>query len=210
MLSLSYENELRKNGYATIAGIDEAGRGPLAGPVVAAAVLFDFEEIPPALTKLADSKKLTARQRATLYDAILEHAAAYGIGIVDHVLIDEINILQATFVAMHRAIDGLAAFPDLVVIDGNLPLPRYRRPQRSVVDGDALIFSIAAASVLAKVTRDRLMERFHEQYPQYCFDRHKGYGTKLHLEALREHGPCEIHRRSFAPVKSMLSSRGVL
>lgn len=203
MLSLSYENRLRRQGYTLIAGIDEAGRGPLAGPVVAAAVVFDIQHIPPALQTLADSKKLSARAREALYPAIIEHAV-YGIAAVDHRVIDRINILQAAFAAMREALDKLPRTPDMALVDGNLRIPGYAGAQTPIIDGDAQILSIAAASVLAKVTRDRLMVRYHEEYPRYHFHKHKGYGTKLHLQALKLYGPCEIHRRSFGPVKAML------
>lgn len=180
-------------GYSLVCGVDEAGRGPLAGPVCAAAVI-----LPPdlELPGLNDSKKLTDKKRRELYDLITEQAVAYGIALVDEKKIDEINILQATFCAMQEAVNALHTKPDLVLIDGNRE-PELPMDARSIVKGDSLSASIAAASILAKVTRDRLMEELDAAYPQYGFAVHKGYGTKRHYEALREFGPCPIHRMSF-------------
>ena len=182
-----YENE------RLICGIDEVGRGPLAGPVVAGAVILPKN---CEILYLNDSKQLSAEKREQLYDIILEHAVAVGIGIVSPQRIDEINILQATFLAMERAMAQLAPPPELALIDGNRSKD-FGLPVRTIVKGDSLSASIAAASILAKVTRDRLMEQYDEQYPQYGFAVHKGYGTKRHYEALREYGPCPIHRRTF-------------
>ncbi|PIR93366.1 ribonuclease HII [Candidatus Falkowbacteria bacterium CG10_big_fil_rev_8_21_14_0_10_43_10] len=204
-MNFSYERDLRSQGYKLVAGIDEAGRGPLAGPVVAAAVIFDFQEIPENLRPVTDSKKLTAKKREVLSDIILQQAAACGIGLCDHETIDRINILQASFLAMKKALGNLSQKPDLVLIDGHLPLPNYSSPQEPIINGDNLIFSIAAASILAKVARDRIMNEMHNKYPRYFFNKHKGYGTKLHLNALKLYGPCEIHRKSFRPVKQILS-----
>jgi len=200
-MDFSYERNLQLAGYQLIAGIDEAGRGPLAGPVVAAAVIFSFTEIPQDLERLADSKKLSARRRELFSKIIMARAAAFGIGICDHQTIDRLNILQATFLAMKKALTALAAQPDIILVDGQLPLPNYSAPQKPIINGDNMIFSIAAASILAKVARDRIMKQMHERYPQYCFNQHKGYGTKLHLAMLRLYGPCEIHRQSFRPIK---------
>jgi len=200
-MNLSYELTLKSQGHDLIAGLDEAGRGPLAGPVVAAAVIFNFTEIPEDLKGLADSKKLSAQRRENFSKIIMARATAFGVGICDHQTIDRINILQATFLAMKKALTALDASPGIIVIDGNLPLPNYSQPQKSVVNGDEKIFSIAAASVLAKVARDRIMLAMHERYQQYGFKQHKGYGTKLHLKMLEKFGPCEIHRQSFRPVK---------
>ena len=180
-------------GYHIICGVDEAGRGPLAGPVCAAAVI-----LPPniQIPGLNDSKKLSDKKRRELFPIIKEQAIAYAIGFADHKLIDEINILQATFHAMEQAIAQLAVKPDLALIDGNRERD-FGVPVQTVVHGDSLSASIAAASVLAKVTRDDLMLQMAEEYPQYAFDVHKGYGTKAHYAALMQHGPCPIHRMTF-------------
>ena len=200
-MDFSYERNLQLSGYQLIAGIDEAGRGPLAGPVVAAAVIFNFTEVPEELKFLADSKKLSARRRESFSKIIMARAENFGIGICDHQTIDRLNILQATFLAMKKALTALSVNPDIILVDGQLPLPNYSAPQQAIINGDNIIFSIAAASVLAKVARDRFMTAMHERYPQYGFRQHKGYGTKLHMDALQLHGPCEIHRRTFRPVR---------
>ena len=176
-----------------ICGVDEAGRGPLAGPVYAAAVILPRGLV---IEGLNDSKKLTEKRREALFDEIREKAIAYGIGCADEKEVDEINILQATFLAMRRAIARLSTAPDLALIDGNRDSD-FGVPSRTVIKGDSLSANIAAASVLAKVTRDRVMKEYDTQYPQYGFAVHKGYGTKRHYEALREYGPCPIHRMSF-------------
>lgn len=180
-------------GVKLICGIDEAGRGPLAGPVCAAAVILPSNvEIPG----LDDSKKLTDKRRRELMPVIKEKAIAYGIAFADHTEIDEINILQATFLAMERAIAQLSVKPELALIDGNRQKD-FGLPVQTVVHGDSLSASIAAASVLAKVTRDDYMLRLAEEYPQYGFEVHKGYGTKAHYAALTEFGPCPVHRMTF-------------
>lgn len=189
----NYENRCWKAGYETVCGVDEAGRGPLAGPVCAAAVILPRGLDIPGLN---DSKKLTAKRREALYDIITEQALAYGIAFASEQEIDEINILQATFLAMERAMAQLTPPPELALIDGNRSKD-FGLPVRTIVKGDSLSASIAAASILAKVTRDRLMEQYDEQYPQYGFAVHKGYGTKRHYAALREYGPCPIHRQTF-------------
>lgn len=176
-----------------ICGVDEAGRGPLAGPVCAAAVILPKHLELPGLT---DSKKLTDKKRRELYPIIKEQAIAYGIGFASEKEIDEVNILQATFLAMQRALDQLNVKPDLALIDGNRKKD-FGIPVKTVVKGDSLSANIAAASVLAKVTRDDLMLEMAEKYPEYHFDIHKGYGTKAHYAALTEHGPCLIHRMTF-------------
>ena len=187
------ENSLYSNGFKVICGVDEAGRGPLAGPVCAAAVILPKALVIPGLT---DSKKMTDKKRRELFPIIKEQAVAYGIGLASHEEIDEINILQATYLAMERALAQLAVKPDIALIDGNRSKD-FGVPVRTVVKGDSLSANIAAASVLAKVTRDDLMLELAEQYPQYAFDVHKGYGTKAHYEALRLYGASPIHRRSF-------------
>ena len=180
-------------GFQVICGVDEAGRGPLAGPVCAAAVILPPHLEIPGLT---DSKKLTDKKRRELFPIIQEKAIAYGIGLASEREIDEINILQATFLAMQRALDQLGVKPDLALIDGNREKD-FGVPVKTVVKGDSLSMNIAAASVLAKVTRDDLMVELAEEYPQYGFEIHKGYGTKAHYAALTEHGPSPIHRRTF-------------
>jgi len=198
---LDIEKNLWKSGYIYIAGVDEVGRGALAGPVVAAAVIMK----PTAenlITKVRDSKKLTAEQRESLFPLIQFHSTSYGIGIVEPGEIDQINILQATLKAMALAVEQLDPKPDLCLIDGNIKAP-IPCPQRLIVKGDDRIFSIAAASVLAKVTRDRMMVELNKQYPFYIFDQNKGYGTRLHLKAIEKWGLCDQHRRSFRiPVSS--------
>ena len=190
------EDSLRQ-GDVQVAGIDEAGRGPLAGPVVAAAVVFRAGTSIPGVD---DSKKLTPRTRAGLFDQIMSRALAVGVGSVDNTVIDGINILNATFLAMDRAVGSLGVRPGHLIIDGNLFRPGRAAagiPFTTVVGGDGVCFSIAAASIVAKVTRDRLMEEFDREYPGYGFARHKGYGTSGHREAILRLGICPIHRRSF-------------
>ena len=187
------ENSFFSEDIRVICGVDEAGRGPLAGPVCAAAVILPANLEIPGLT---DSKKLTDKKRRELYPVIMEQAVAYGIGFASEQEIDEVNILQATFLAMQRAMDQLPVKPHLALIDGNRQ-KNFGIPVKTVVKGDSLSASIAAASILAKVTRDNLMLEQAQLYPQYKFDVHKGYGTKAHYEALREFGPCPIHRMTF-------------
>ena len=183
-----------------VMGVDEAGRGPLVGGVYAAAVTVPLKRAGELLegswAGVNDSKKLTDKRRRELYDVIVEQAVAYGIGLASEAEIDEINILQATFLAMRRALEQLPAQPELALIDGNRETD-FGLPVKTVVKGDSLSANIAAASILAKVTRDDLMLELAEQYPEYGFDIHKGYGTKAHYDALRQYGPCPIHRRSF-------------
>lgn len=189
----NYESRCWEAGYETVCGVDEAGRGPLAGPVCAAAVILPRGLDIPGLN---DSKKLTAKRREALYDIITEQALAYGIAFASELEIDEINILQATFLAMRRAMDQLRVRPDIALIDGNRETD-FGLPVQTIVKGDSLSANIAAASILAKVTRDRFMLEVDEKYPQYGFATHKGYGTRAHYAALREFGPCPIHRRTF-------------
>ncbi|TFW32966.1 ribonuclease HII [Massilia horti] len=183
-----------------VCGVDEAGRGPLAGPVYAAAVILD-----PArpIEGLRDSKKLSAEQRDELAPQIKESALAWAVAECSHQEIDAINILQATMLAMRRAVEALAMAPTIALIDGNR-CPQLAIRAHAIVEGDDKVFAISAASILAKTARDAALVALHEQYPQYGFDQHKGYSTPLHLERLRLHGPCPIHRRSFAPVRAML------
>ena len=202
MPNLQFELIKQSEGFALIAGIDEAGRGPLAGPVSAAAVILPdgFSH-----TLLNDSKKLTEKRREALYEELTTREDVYwslAYGDVDE--IEEINILKATHVTMARAAEGLEVKPDFCLIDG-LPVPQFPLPSEGIVKGDGKSLSIAAASVIAKVSRDRLMLAYAEKYPEYGFERHKGYGTKLHLEALRKYGPCPIHRKTFAPVAELIT-----
>ena len=187
------EDSLYSQQVQVICGVDEAGRGPLAGPVCAAAVILPRDLQIPGLT---DSKKLTDKKRRELFPVIQEQAVAYGIGLASEQEIDEINILQATFLAMRRALDQLSVRPDLALIDGNRETD-FGLPVKTVVKGDSLSANIAAASILAKVTRDNIMIQLSEQYPEYGFEVHKGYGTKAHYAALTEHGASPVHRRSF-------------
>ena len=189
-----YEHAAAEKGYEVICGVDEAGRGPLAGPVCAAAVILprDLE-----IEGLNDSKKLSDKRRRALYDIITEQAVAYGIALVDEKKIDEINILQATFLAMRQAVEQLAVKPSIALVDGNREPDFGDIPVHTIIKGDALSANIAAASILAKVTRDRFMEEQDALYPQYGFAVHKGYGTQAHYAALREFGPCPIHRMTF-------------
>ena len=192
-MTWEYEERAWKNGFEAVCGVDEAGRGPVAGPVCAAAVILPKDV---QIDGLNDSKKLTDKKRRELFDVITASAVSYGIALVDEKTIDEINILQATFRAMAQAIAQLDPSAQLALVDGNRAAD-FGLPVCTIVKGDGLSASIAAASILAKVTRDRLMEQYAEQYPQYGFEIHKGYGTKRHYAALREFGPCPIHRMSF-------------
>jgi ribonuclease HII len=195
---LRFEKHLWSTGIPIVAGIDEAGRGPLAGPVVAAAAVLPAEFSLPGLN---DSKQLAEAVREQFFEALTAPGklVCYGVGIAEPAEIDRLNILRATFLAMERAITALPIQPDHLLIDG-LPVPVFRQPQTALVGGDGKSKSIAAASVIAKVTRDRMMRKWHGEFPQYDFEHNKGYGTPAHLESLQIHGPCAIHRRSFAPV----------
>ena len=197
-----YETLAREKGFQLIAGVDEAGRGPLAGPVVAAACILP-EKI--FLKGVNDSKQLSPQQRFALFKRITEDPEIhYGVGVVESAIIDQINILKATFEAMLIAVSRLATQPDYILVDGP-HTPPFPAPAEGIVDGDALSISIAAASIIAKETRDQIMTHYQTLYPQYGFEQHKGYGTAAHLRALEIHGPCPIHRFSFAPVKAVSS-----
>jgi ribonuclease HII len=200
---LHFEKSARRSGFRFIAGLDEAGRGPLAGPVVAAAVILPEGLLIQGLT---DSKQVPEPERERLFDIIREQAVSYGIGVVDERTIDDVNILQASLLAMEQALAAMKQPPDYLLLDA-VSLPRVRLPQKPLIKGDCRSASIAAASILAKVTRDRLMLDLHARFPRYNFHKHKGYCTKEHLSLLREHGPCEAHRKSFAPVAEMLPER---
>jgi ribonuclease HII len=195
-----FEKKAFQKGFSRIAGIDEAGRGPLAGPVVSAAVIIPISLQIPGVS---DSKKLTPKKRHYLYEKIYDFAVSVGIGIVDPFEIDRINILQAALLSMAMAVENLAPQPDCLLIDGTF-LISSALPQEAIPKGDARSISIAAASIIAKVTRDRLMERYHQDYPQFGFSKHKGYPTKAHKEAIRKFGCCLIHRKSFRGVKEYL------
>jgi ribonuclease HII len=187
-----------------VAGVDEAGRGPLAGPVVVAAVILDPCR---TITGLDDSKKLSEKKREALFPEIRETALAWSIVEIGVEEIDSINILQATLLGMRRALEGLSPAPSLALVDGNRA-PVFNCEIRTIIQGDSLEPAISAASILAKVFRDHLMTDYHQRFPRYGFDRHKGYPTTEHLRRLEEHGPCEIHRKSFAPVRSLLLRNG--
>jgi ribonuclease HII len=206
-----YDRRLRADGIELLAGVDEAGRGPLAGPVVAAAVILMPGADPPGV---ADSKTLSARQRERAFIGILEQAEAAGLGIVDRERIDRVNILEATLEAMSFALCGLRTRPGLILIDGNrvpgtLPGKLAGIPVRPLVGGDGRSLAVAAASIIAKCVRDSIMRGYDLAYPGYGFAAHKGYGTRAHLDALRRLGPCPVHRRSFAPVRGPVQSRSL-
>lgn len=198
----AFEKRVLRRGYSVIAGVDEAGRGALAGPVVAAAVILS----PDAdFSRVDDSKKLSPAARDELFDMIMKHALAVGVGSGDHGLIDRVNILQATLRAMKEAVDALSVKPDYLLVDG-ISAPPVALPVMTIKKGDGASASIAAASIIAKVTRDRLMTDFGRQFPAYGFELHKGYGSPVHLRAIAEHGPCPIHRTTFRGVKEFLGA----
>ncbi len=194
---LEIEKELYDKGYSNIAGVDEAGRGPLAGPVCAAAVILPKGLV---IDEINDSKKLTEKKREILFDVIIQNAIAYSIQFAEPEIIDKINIKQATSLAMHKAVESLSVSADFVIIDGNDKIP-YDIPYEYIVKGDARSQTIAAASILAKVSRDRLMCSLDEKYPEYGLKKHKGYGTKAHIEAIQKYGVADIHRKSFMTKK---------
>ena len=196
-----FETKASHQGFKNIAGIDEAGRGPLAGPVVAAAVILPSQVNIPGLN---DSKKLSTKKREELFPKIQEISVFYGVAVVDQKVIDKINILQAARLAMKQAVETLKITPGLLLIDGNQKIDSTLN-QWAIVKGDSRSLSIAAASVLAKVTRDRIMDDYHKLYPQYEFNRHKGYGTKLHRNLIQEYGPCPIHRNTFKGVSEYIN-----
>ena len=199
-----YERELQKKGFSFIAGVDEAGRGPLAGPVVAAACVIP-EGI--EIDKINDSKQLTPAKRAEIFFQLKKHPKVdFGIGIIDAEIIDEINILQATLLAMKESIKRLSIMPNAVIVDGK-QTPDVDMYKVAIVKGDAQSLSIAAASIIAKETRDALMDEYHEKWPKYGFNKHKGYGTKFHREMIEKYGPCPIHRVTFEPIKSWLNKK---
>lgn len=188
------EKELRKKGFSTICGIDEAGRGPLAGPVVVASVIMPADSM---IEGVNDSKKVSEKKREKLYDQILEEAISYGVGIIGQDEIDEINILNATKKGLTMSLQELTVKPDLIIVDALTHIDTMGIPYESIIKGDAKCYSISAASIIAKVTRDRIMRQWDEIYPQYGFAKHKGYGTAAHIKAIKEYGPCPLHRNSF-------------
>jgi len=194
LLLKEHENELREKGFKTICGIDEAGRGPLAGPVVVASVIMPANSM---IEGVNDSKKISEKKREKIYDQILEEAVSYGIAIIGQDEIDEINILNATKKGLTISLRELTEKPDLIVVDALSGIDTMGIPYESIIKGDAKCYSIAAASILAKVTRDRIMREWDKVYPEYGFEKHKGYGTAAHISAIREHGICQIHRKSF-------------
>lgn len=193
------EKKLWKQGFKIVAGLDEAGRGPLAGPVVAAAVFAEPNAI-ILLKGINNSKKLSKKQREYFYKILTNHSQIkWGIGIVSEKVIDKINILEATKLAMQKSIKNLN--PDFLILDGNFKI-NSKIPQKSIIDGDQKVMSVAMASIIAKVTRDKIMEKFHKKYPRYGFDKHKGYGTSAHFTNIKKFGPCKIHRKSFYPINN--------
>jgi ribonuclease HII len=200
------EKSLFKRGHNFIAGVDEAGRGPLAGPVVAAAVILPIDH---NIEGLDDSKKLSAKRREILFEEIADSGAVCAVGIIDNDTIDKINILKASLTAMRKAVMSLETSADFILVDGSFTIPNLDLPQFALVGGDKYCNSISAASIVAKVTRDRIMDRYQKLYPQFSFGQHRGYPTRLHLEELKEHGPTEIHRRSFKPVEQVLKQTPV-
>ncbi|KPL01311.1 MAG: hypothetical protein AMJ91_00045 [candidate division Zixibacteria bacterium SM23_73_3] len=195
---LTLESKLWKQGFRVVAGVDEVGRGPLAGPVVAACVVLPQNFLLPGAN---DSKKLTPKKREELFERILTDAQEVGIGIVGERTIDRMNILNASLRAMWKAVNKLKNPPEFILVDGNQKIPHLLLPQMPVVKGDSHSLSIAAASIVAKVTRDSIMLNYHRKYPEFCFAWHKGYATKVHVEALKTFGPCQIHRKSFKLVQ---------
>lgn len=195
-IGLEIEHKLWTEGNELIAGVDEAGRGPLAGPVVAAAVIFPKGIF---IEDVDDSKKVSAKKRELLFDLIMGKAISVGIGIIDHNTIDEINILKSAMLAMRNALNNLRVKPDYVIVDGN-SFKHESLPFQNIIGGDAKSFTIASASIIAKVTRDKIMSEYDNEFPQYGFSKHKGYGTKRHIEAIRKYGLCAIHRKSFHSV----------
>ena len=193
---------LHRRGLTRICGVDEAGRGPLAGPVVAAAVVLSPEI---EIEGLADSKKLSPVRRDEVFRRIIDLGLPCAVGIIDHKTIDTINILQASLRAMRKAVMDLDPKPDVILVDGNIPIPNLIQPQCAVVGGDQRCRAISAASVIAKVTRDRIMNRYQELYPRFSFATHKGYPTAEHIEELRRNGPCDIHRLTFRPVAELVN-----
>ncbi len=207
--NLNEEKRLWKKGFKRVACLDEAGRGPLAGPVTAAAVMLKnqklIRQLADQFSKIKDSKKLSSQKREIFFKLIINPPPGglkikWGIGIVSEKVIDKINILEATKLAMEKAIKKIKSKPDFLILDGNMRL-KINIPQKSIIKADEKVFSCAAASILAKVTRDRIMQKYHKKYPKYGFNNHKGYPTKYHFKMLKKYGPCKIHRKSFRPIR---------
>ncbi|MCX6795920.1 MAG: ribonuclease HII [Candidatus Falkowbacteria bacterium] len=208
MLSLTIEKKFFQAGYKIIGGIDEAGRGPLAGPVVAACLACKTARLPDnkKYKEVKNSNKLTEKKREELYNFLKnDQGFSIGVGVCDHITIDRVNILQATFLAMKMAVSSLKSKPDFLLIDGQHKIPNLTTEQRAIINGDDFVFLIAAASIIAKVERDRIMRSLHKKFPEYNFFRHKGYGTKEHILQLQKFGPCPIHRKTFAPVSKLVA-----
>jgi ribonuclease HII len=201
------EQMLFEKGYRAVCGVDEVGRGPLAGPVVAAAVIMPPETL---IEGLADSKRLTPLQRERIFEEIADMSLVCSVGVIDHESIDRMNILRASLMAMRKAVMDLRQAPDIILVDGNYPIPNVDQPQFTVVGGDRQCQSISAASIVAKITRDRIMDRYQAMFPSFSFSKHKGYPTPEHLEELREYGPTDIHRRSFKPVADLINTYALL
>ena len=201
------EEKLFKKGYENVAGIDEVGRGPLAGPVVAVAIIFSKSKLLNKLLEVGirDSKLLSAKKREYLAELILEKCHSWSVGIVSEEVIDRINILEASLLAMRKAVENLETKPDFLLIDGKQTIKNYPVSQIAIPKADQSVFSVSAASILAKVTRDKILIDLDKKYPEYGFAQHKGYGTKFHLEVLNKIGPCKIHRKTFSPVEKLLS-----
>lgn len=197
------EQMLAEKGYRAICGVDEVGRGPLAGPVVAAAVIM-----PPEIeiVGLTDSKKLSAHRREEIFEEIVELSLICAVGVIDHETIDRINILRASLMAMRKAVMELKQAPDIILVDGNYPIPNIEQPQFAVVGGDRQCQSISAASIVAKITRDRIMDKYQAMFPSFSFSKHKGYPTPEHMDELRVYGPTDIHRKSFKPVAELINN----
>ncbi len=206
MLNLNEEKKYFKEGHNFVVGVDEVGRGPLAGPVLSACVAIEKNQKidKRLLEEVNDSKKISEKKREILCDLIFDNFKHIGVAVCDRIIIDRINILEASLLAMKKAIEKLDLQPSIVLVDGNKKIKKLASEQKTITKGDSKIFCIAAASIVAKVARDNIMKKYHERYPNYSFDKHKGYGTKLHMERLVFYGACPIHRRSFAPVARVL------
>jgi len=212
MYRLRLEKKIFKDGFRRIGGIDEAGRGPLAGPVVAACLSIapGFRIKNKELAEVNDSKLLSEKKREELFKILMDEDLEIGVGICSPRIIDKVNIFQATFLAMKKSIEKLPRRPECIILDGKFLIPELEIEQRAIVKGDAKVFLIAAASIIAKVTRDRLMRKYHGQFPGYGFDQHKGYATLRHCRMIKKLGPCPIHRQTFSPIKVVSGRNSVV